>query len=394
MRKLLFATAASLLVSCFSGYDKADHNELRVRRGTFASEVVLTGELDAARGEAITVPSLPTWQTSVKWLATDGAEVSEGDRVVELDNATFTADLDTKRQNELQAIQEMQQKTEEWKADLQQKQLEFETKKSELEKAKLDAAVPADLLSAREYEDRQTKLHRATNEFEKARDVLASQKGGVESERRNLELRLQKAKREIGIAEHAIKALVLRAPRQGIVVIRDHPWEGRKIQLGDTVFVGFALALIPEQASLRVSAALADVDDGRVGVGMPATIVLDGYPDRKFTGKVVSISAVAQESARQSLRRAFKVIVALDGIDAARMRPGLSARVTVRRDTRPNALIAPRSAIDFRATPQARLATGQSVPVEVGPCNAQECVVTRGLEEGQRLARVGEDANV
>jgi multidrug resistance efflux pump len=393
MRKALIAAAPLLFVTCFSGYDQADPKDLRVRRGTFSSEIVLTGELEAARGEAITVPSLPNWQTSVKWLATEGLEVKEGERVVELDNATFTADLDSKRQVELQARQELQQKSEEWKADLQQKQLDFETKKSALEKAELDAAVPADILSSREYEDRQTKLQRARNEFDKARDVLASQRKGIESERSNLNLRLQKAQREIRIAEQAISALVLRAPRQGIVVIRDHPWEGRKIQVGDTVFVGFHLALIPEQSSLRVSAALADVDDGRIAIGMPVQITLDGYPDFKFAGRVSSISAVAQESARQSLRRAFKVIVTLDKIDAARMRPGLSARVVVQRQAPKQALLAPRAALDLGAKPKAHLATGKIVPVNLGACNAQDCVVTGGLEEGQRLARVGENSN-
>ena len=76
MRALVTATATSLLVACFSGYsDKPGKNDLRVHKGVFKDDVVLTGELEAARGAAITVPDLPDWQTSIKWLATDGDEV-------------------------------------------------------------------------------------------------------------------------------------------------------------------------------------------------------------------------------------------------------------------------------------------------------------------------------
>ena len=394
MRVSLCALAALLLASCFSGYSEKHDETMKVRKGTFTKDVVLTGELEAARGAAITVPTLPDWQTSIKWMATDGVMVREGERVVELDNSSFTANLDSKRQAELQALQELQQKTEEWAADLKQKALDFEKRKSELDKAKINADVPQDILSAREYADRQMELQRAMVEFEKARDVLAAQRLAVASDRKNLEIRLGKAQREIRRSERAIEDLVLRAPRDGIVVVREIPWEGRKLQAGDTVWVGFPLALIPELDSLQVSVALPDVDDGNIAVGMPVTVTLDGYPGSEFKGKVTAISAVAQESARQSLRRAFKVVVNLDSIDVKRMRPGLSARVLVHRESRPGSLIAPRVALDISGRePLAALASGKKVKIGIGSCNAQECVVTSGLEEGQVLARFDEVTN-
>ncbi|HEX9164208.1 MAG TPA: HlyD family efflux transporter periplasmic adaptor subunit [Thermoanaerobaculia bacterium] len=418
MRGILLAAAASLLfVSCFSGYsDEAPRNALRVRRGTFSRDLVLTGELEAARGEAITVPMLPQWQSSIKWLATDGVQVKQGERVAELDNSSFTNDLESKKQTELQVLQEIQQKEAEWKADVEQKQLDYETRKSELDKARIDASVPKDILSVRDYQDRQIKFERAATEFAKTRDIFTSAKREIEADRKNLQLRLTKAQREIQLAETAIESVVLRAPRDGIVIVKDHPWEGRKIQVGDTVWVSFPLALIPEMSSLRVSAGLADVDDGRVAAGMPASIVLDGYPSMTFTGKVASISAVAQETNRQSLRRAFKVLVTLNGIDQQRMRPGLSARVIVRTASVPNALIAPRAALVIPSgseesgrgqvpiarpdssltlgmTARARLANGTFANVNLGACNAQECIVTGGLAEGQRLGRADGDIN-
>ncbi|MGZ7039334.1 MAG: efflux RND transporter periplasmic adaptor subunit [Thermoanaerobaculia bacterium] len=362
-----------------------------MHRGTFVQNVVLTGQLDAARGDMIAVPPLPTWQTSIKWLAVDGSEVKSGERVVELDNSSFISDLDAKQQAVIQAKQELQQKDAEWSADLQQKQLDFDKRDSELAKAKLEAAVPQEILSSREYEDRQMKLKRADVEFAKARDVVRSQKHAIESDRNNLVLKLQRAQRAVDTVQDAIAALVLRAPRGGIVVVRDIPWEGRKLAAGDAVWVGFPLALIPELTSLQVVASLADVDDGRIAVGMPAKVTLDGYPTMEFSGRITDISAVAQEDNRQSLRRSFRVVVRLDQIDPARMRPGLSARVVIRRQAQRDALLVPRSALDLEGpSPRAHLAGGRFVKVKIGPCNAQECVVIDGLKQGQRLATENE----
>ena len=257
-----------------------------------------------------------------------------------------------------------------------QKRLDVETKQADYEKTKLDAAVPKEILSAREYEDRQIKYKRATVELAKAKGVLRSQITASRSDRANLILNLEKARRELDTAETAINALILRSPRDGIVVLKDHPWEGRKIKEGDPVFVGLLLALLPDLSSTQVTASLADVDDRKIAVGMPATVVLDAYPSMTFPGRVGAISAVAQENTtnRQSLRRSFRVTIKLDRRDALRMRPGLSARVTIRRATRANVLLAPRG-----ATALARS------DVKLGECNDFECVVLSGLKEGDRI---------
>lgn len=386
--KALISCAVLVVASgCFSGYrSEADSRSLRVRRGTFASDVVITGELRAARGEELAVPRLPQWQTSIKWLAQDGIEAKKGDRIVELDNSTFSTNLDAKRQAVAQAEQQLQQKEAEWKADTLDKQLDVERKRADYDKAKMDAAMPKEIVAQRDYNDRQIKYKRAEVELAKAVDVLKSQRTSVKSDHDNLLLSLQKAQRELGIAERAIDELILRAPHDGIVVIRDHPWEGRRLQEGDSVFIGFPLAQFPEMSSLQVEADLSDVDDGRIGAGMPATIVLDAYPNISFPGRVQTISAVAQESSRTSLRRSFRVIVALDRLDIARMRPGLSARVVVHAMRQTNALLVSRAAIDFSGKkPRVYRADGKLIDVVLGACNAQDCVVKSGLNEGETL---------
>jgi len=388
MKTLIPCAVALLAAGCFSGYesDTPARDGLRVRRGAFRGDVVLTGELRAGRGDDMVVPRLPQWQTSIKWITTDGAEVKQGERVVELDNSAFASNLDAKRQAVSQAQQELQQKDAEWYADTLRKMIDAEKKRAEYDKAKMDAVVPKEVTSARDFQDKQTRFQRAEVELAKANDLLKSQRIAVSSDRQNLLIKLNTAERELKVAEDALDQLILRAPKGGIVVVRDHPWEGRRLQEGDSVFIGLPLAQIPELSSLRVEADLADVDDGKIGAGMPATVILDAYPSMTFPARVSSVSAVAQESSRQSLRRVFGVIVALDKLDATRMRPGLSARVIVHALGNPHALLAPRAALDFSGKqPRARLSGGKLVDVKLGACNAQECIVSSGLKEGDAL---------
>jgi multidrug resistance efflux pump len=348
--------------------------------------MVLTGQLDAARGSTIAVPPLPG-PTSIRWIAEDGVEVKEGDKVVELDTGPYTGDLDTKRQAVVQARQQLTEKDAEAAADLAQKALDLQQKQTDFEKAVIDANVPQDIVSRRDFEEREIKRKRAEVELAKAKDVLRGGRATVSADRANLVLALEKAEREMSMADEAMKAVTLHAPRNGIVVIRDNVFgEARKLQAGDGAFVGMVLAMIPESESLQVNAALADVDDGKIAAGMPVTVILDAYSEMRSTGHVQSISAVAQESARASLRRAFNVVVKLDTIDRARMRVGLSARVIVHRSLQKDVLLAPRASLDLGGKEaRARLADGHFSVVSLGACNAQECVVTGGLHEGVDL---------
>jgi HlyD family secretion protein len=379
-----------VFVACFNGYSSdapPSARELRVRRGAFASDVVLTGELDAERGVQMSVPPLPVWQSSIKWIAADGDEVKAGERIVELDNSSMTSTLEEQRQSLIQNEQELTQKEAEWSATLAEKRLDLEKRKVDLDKAEIDGGVARDVLAARDYSERQVKLTRARVEFAKARDLLVSTQHSIAADRANLVLKRDGVQRELQKKEQGLNAAVLTAPRDGVVVLRDHPWEGRRLMEGDSVWVGLPLALLPELDSMRVVAALADVDDRKIAVGMPATVVLDAYPGFQFRGRVADISAVAQESAKASMRRSFRVAVKLDDLDLARMRPGLSARVIIRRNDAANALLAPRAALDFSsAKPKARVASGKLVDVTLGACNAQDCIVTAGLNEGDRLA--------
>src|SRR5688572_9547916 len=72
----------------------AGGEELTVRRGSLQERWLVTGELVAERAEPLNVPrNQASPQVQVRWMEEDGIAVKAGQRIVEFDNSSVTADL-------------------------------------------------------------------------------------------------------------------------------------------------------------------------------------------------------------------------------------------------------------------------------------------------------------
>lgn len=363
-------------------------NQLTVRRGPFSLPVLLTGELLALDAVEIPTPQTQQWELTIRWLAEDGARIEAGERLVEFDTSAFAANLENRRLALARAEAEQAQHRASAAGRLAAQQQEVEARRIALEKSLIHASVPEELISRREYEERRLALERARAEHDRATDELASLEVTISGEAREREVQVKQSRTEILRAEEAIDAVTVSAPRGGVVEVATHPWEGRKLQVGDTAYPGLVTVRLPALETMAVESALYDVDDGAVGPGMSAVCTLDAYPDRQFAARVTAITPVAQEPARLSRRRAFRLMLHLDEPDPEIMRPGMSVRVEVTALTIEGVLIAPRAALDLDGEhSSARMAGGRWRRVELGPCSAQECQVLEGLNEGERLMR-------
>lgn len=362
---------------------------LETRRGTFEQRVLLAGLLEAADSVQITAPRTPTWQVQVRWMAEDGASVEAGQKILELDNSAFTADLEEKRLTARKNEKELQQQRAQKQAEAAEKRFAVEQRLVELDKARIAAAIPEDLIPKREHQEAQLALQKAKTAHEKAEGELATLLQTTESELEIGRVALAQIHEEIRRAEKAINDLTIAAPRDGVVIIGDMRREGRRVQIGDNVWPGFVIMRIPDLEKMRVTAHLSDVDDGQLAPGMQASVELESYPELTFRGTIRDITPVAQELSPRSLRRAFRVRVELDETDTEIMRPGMAARVTVTTRRVEQALLVPRGAIDFsRGTPRVLAEDGEQLGLELGPCNARVCVAESELGEGRALRSV------
>ncbi len=357
-----------------------------IERGDLRQTLLLTGELEAENAVELVTPRTENWQIAVKWLAEDGAVVKKGDRVVEFDNSSVVEKLADLEVAVVEAGVELETQQAETAVNAAEKAFEVETQETAVAKAKLDATVPEQLISRREFQDSRLALQRAEVALTTATRDLESLKGGGRLDEQVKRVAYEKALRAYKAAGEQLDALVLTAPRDGIVLVGKEPREGRKLQVGDNVWPGLTVAELPDLSKTLVKAGLSDVDDRRVTPGMKVTCIVDAFPDIPLSGFVRAVSPVAQSPSKESTRQFFDVIVELDVDLPEQMRPGLSVKVEVPTRMVEDAVLVPRGALDWSTDPPtAALQDGERVEVSIDACNPQHCAVASGLSEGQSV---------
>jgi len=347
---------------------------------------LLSGELRAVSGHPVVVPDLPEWETTIRWIVEDGSEVSEGERLVELDTAQIAIQLEDKESARLQKLNELANQEAQVAKSLAEKEFAVERARIALDRAVIDADVPEDVQSRRQFQESQLALEQARVAYEKAvADAAATQEASA-AQLDVLNVDLVQAEREVQEAQRAIETMVLAAPRDGIVVVGENWREDRKFQAGDMVWVGFPVLEIPDLSAMMVEARLSDVDDGKIAEGMRTLCTLDTYPDSPVAGVVTEISPVAHEAGRRSMQRYFRVAVNLDTSDPDLMRPGMSVKVEVETTSLSDVALVPREALAFEDDGvYVVLARGGREPVQLGPCNVLDCVLEDGPPVGTPL---------
>jgi multidrug efflux pump subunit AcrA (membrane-fusion protein) len=356
-----------------------------VARRTVEDIFLLTGELQAVRSEELAVPLIEGWRVQLKWLAEDGAEVAAGQTVAELDNAQAAQGLEEKRLRLTQSQIALEERRATLATEAPQKQLEVQKAETDVAKARIEAAVPQELRSRKEWNEKEQLLHKAEADLEKAHIALSTFDLASKAELEGLAIARDIAARDVKASRDSLEHLKLVAPRPGIVIVGRSPMEDRPLEVDDTLFVGMRVASIPDLSEMEVVAFLPEVDDGRVKAGQPVRVTLETNLRRSFEGRVKEVAAVVQDG---HYTGGFRVVVTLEKTDPAVMRPGLSARVEVIRNVFGNALLVPKQAVDRRdgATRVRRPGAGESTEVRVAACLPLECVVTAGLAEGDRVA--------
>ena len=254
----------------------------------------------------------------IRWMAEDGAAVKAGERVLEFDNSAVhaTARGEEARRSSRREMRVRHVRGRQRARDARASSSSSTARKIALAKAqgaRERAGGPA--AGARRRRSASSSSSARETAVEKAEKELASAKAAADARAQGQADRARQGEaRRSTNAEKAIDELVLNAPRDGIVVIGDHPWEGRKFQVGDTVQPGWTIVddagLSRRHGSARASCR--DVDDGRVSVGMTGTCTLDAYPADAAAVHGEGPDAGRDRRGRQSLRRGFAVVLTLD----------------------------------------------------------------------------------
>lgn len=161
------------------------------------------------------------------------------------------------------------------------------------------------------------------------------------------------------------------------------------VRQGMTVAAGQTLAQVNGLSQVWLAVAVPEAQAGSIVAGQEAEARLPAFPGELFKGRVGAILPQANADSRT-----LRVRVELPN-PQGRLRPGMTAEVSLRRTTGQNLLWVPSEAVirtGRRALVMLAEDAGRYRPVEVrvGPDNAGQTAILQGLEEGQQVVSSGQ----
>jgi multidrug efflux pump subunit AcrA (membrane-fusion protein) len=367
---------------------------LRVAQGTFQPTVVLTGTLTALRSEDFKVPITDTWRVQIKWMVKEGESVKPGDPVVRFDTASLASSIETAQDSLKAKWEEKARKVDEY--ENQKFELDVEVKKAENDNRQkaLDASIPEGLESRYEYDRKQLEKKISDQALASALTNRSVKRADMESQIQTLTIEAAELEAKLKKLRNSLNDLTLVARTEGAVIYAVDDWNGRKVQVGDTVFATSSVATIPDLTSLLVQAWISETHIQRIKTGQSVDLYLDAYPDKQYGGAIREISKSADPVRRWGKSNYFRVDIAVEKLEPAVMKPGMSVRCEVRGPEHKDVLLVPLEMTSFDGQSfWVRPAGGGAL--KLAALDYDEFVVAAGaadnpaLKAGMALAPVG-----
>ena len=237
-----------------------------------------------------------------------------------------------------------------------------------------------------EVADTQRKLGRAQELFAKQlipySDLETAEANALQAEAavRSAEAQVTQARASLNQAQVNFGHTVITAPIDGVVI-------SRNVDVGQTVAASMQaptlFVIARDLTRMQVRASIGEADIGRIQPAQPVTFRVDAYPDETFSGLVTQIRL--QPVVEQNVVSYVTVIdVPNPGM---KLKPGMTATVTVEIARNDDVLRIPNSALRFRPTAELFAALGQAAPEFVEPPGAP--VATSGARQVSGRAREG-----
>ncbi|MBQ3636398.1 MAG: efflux RND transporter periplasmic adaptor subunit [Bacteroidales bacterium] len=295
---LLFVSA--LLLSACSKAPVVNYTKAPVTRQNISTSVTATGTIEpVTRVEVGTQVSGKIAHLYVDY----NSVVKSGQVIAELDKTNLLSELTAAQSNLANAQSELNYQTS-----------NFNRYKTLFEKG---------LVSANDYEQ-------ARLSFDKARQQIVVQQQSVTRARTNL-----------GYA-------TITAPIDGVVLSREVE-EGQTVAASMTTPTLFIIA--KNLTDMRVIANVDEADIGGVKEGQRVSFTVDAYPDDVFNG---SVTQVRQEATTTSSVVTYEVVISAPN-EELKLKPGLTANITIYTKERNDVLTIPSKALRF--SPNATLLT-------------------------------------
>ena len=284
----------------------------KVEKATIGSSITATGTI-----EAVTTVEVGTQVSGIidKIYVDYNSPVKRGQVIAELEKTNLVSELNSANSN-LQGA----------RSDLNYQQANYNRQRTLFEKG---------LISANDFESARLAL-------EQAQSVLSQRQEAVNKARTNL-----------GYA-------TITSPIDGIVL-------SKAVEEGQTVASSFntptLFTIVKDMTDMRVIADVDEADIGEVREGQRVTYTVDAYPSEVFQG---TVTQVRNEATTTNNVVTYEVVISAPNPDL-KLKPGLTANVTVYTLEQPNVVSVPSKALRFTPTKE-MLQPGQKIV----DCNAKK----------------------
>ncbi|HEY0241365.1 MAG TPA: efflux RND transporter periplasmic adaptor subunit, partial [Gemmatimonadaceae bacterium] len=200
-------------------------------------------------------------------------------------------------------------------------------------KADLDAAL-IKLRVSKTARDRASQLF-------KERIITSAENEAAEVDYANSQATVLRNRAALDIRAQSLEDATVRAPVSGTVIEKPVAL-GQVIASGTgTAGGGTTILKMADLTKVRVRTLVNETDIGKVRPGLPATVTVDAFPDRPFTGTVEKIEP--QATIQQSVTM-FPVLVSIDNVSGLLM-PGMNGEVSIETERRDNVLAVSNDAV-------------------------------------------------
>ena len=342
----------ALIVWLLSGGKKEQKTEFetaKVERQNIHTSITATGTI-----EPVTSVTVGTQVSGIvsKLYVDYNSVVKKGQIIAELDKTNLISELNTAKAN-LSSAQ----------STLNYEQANYSRYKTLYDKG---------LVSADEYES-------ARLSYDKARQQVATSRESV-----------QKAQTNLGYA-------TITSPIDGVVL-------SKSVEEGQTVAASFntpeLFTIAKDLTDMRVIADIDEADIGGVKEGQRVSFTVDAFPDDKFEGQVTQ---VRQQATTESNVVTYEVVISAPNYDL-KLKPGLTANVTIFTMEKDNMLAVPAKALRFMPN-EALLQKDQKIEdveaptkvwtlegntfkahaVQTGTTNGMVTEIVSGIDEGTEV---------
>ena len=250
--------------------------------------------------------------------------VRKGDVIMRLDPSLFQTQIEQGRANLVRA-----------EADLEQARVNLADVQMQLRRN--EDLAERQLISAIELEAAQVAVLSASAQVKSSEASLTQSRASLNQNEVNLE------------------QSVIRAPIDGIVI-------SRLVDVGQTVAASMQapelFLIAADLAKMRVIVAVDESDVGRIRPDQRVTFTVDAYPGEEFEG---TVSQVRLEPVLTQNVVTYSTVVDAPNPNL-RLKPGMTATITLEIARRNNVLRVPNTALRFRPTPAVFASLNQSVP--------------------------------